>query len=77
MTQFQIPITPAEYATGLSNGAAVKGTGSEIPIFYPATGQQVGTLIEDGPQDVDRAVAAARRALAPVLARPPSALWAA
>lgn len=62
MTKFQIPITPAEYATGLSNGAAVKGSGSEIPIFYPATGQQVGTLIEDGPQDVDRAVAAARRA---------------
>lgn len=62
MTQFQIPITPAEYATGLSNGAAVRGTGSEIPIFYPATGQQVGTLIEDGPQDVDRAVAAARQA---------------
>ena len=62
MTNFQVPITPPEHAAGLSNGAIVKGNGSEIPIFYPATGQQIGTLIEDGPQDVDRAVAAARKA---------------
>ncbi len=48
--------------TALIDGAPVRGGGAEIPVFYPATGGRVATLIEDGAADIDRAVAAARRA---------------
>ena len=62
MAKFQNPITPPDYAFGWCNGDVARGSGDEMPIFYPATGQQVGTLIEDGPRDVDRAVSAAAKA---------------
>ncbi|WP_037545013.1 aldehyde dehydrogenase [Stappia stellulata] len=48
--------------TALIDGAPVRGGGIEIPVFYPATGNRVATLVEDDAADIDRAVAAARRA---------------
>ncbi|NCF49105.1 MAG: aldehyde dehydrogenase family protein [Bacteroidetes bacterium] len=62
MSNFQTPIEVAASITGWANGASVTGSGVEIPVYYPATGGQVSTLIEDGPDDVDRAVASARKA---------------
>lgn len=62
MTEFQNPITPEETVTGWVAGDSVRGAGTEIPIFYPATGQQVSILIEDDAKDVDHAVSAAHKA---------------
>ncbi len=43
-------------------GAAERGEGMRLPVFYPATGAQVGELAEADAAEVDRAVQAARRA---------------
>ncbi|BAS28011.1 2-hydroxymuconic semialdehyde dehydrogenase [Limnochorda pilosa] len=37
-------------------------TGSRFPLHYPATGEQIGTACEAGPEEIDRAVRAARAA---------------
>ena len=36
---------------------------ARIPVYDPATGKQIATVADAGPEDVDRAVAAARQAL--------------
>ncbi len=62
------PQTPSPHGaiparvTGFAAGAPVAGEGPELPVIDPATGQQISTLVEDGPQAVDRAVRAARSA---------------
>ncbi len=38
-------------------------SGKTLAVFDPATGQQIGAVADAGPEDVDRAVAAARAAL--------------
>ena len=62
MPRFELPITPAAQVRGLVAGMPSGGGGVELPIFYPASGEQVSTLIEDSPESVAQAVAAARRA---------------
>jgi acyl-CoA reductase-like NAD-dependent aldehyde dehydrogenase len=62
MTNFQVPIEPPKTVTGWSGGQFVKGSGVEIPVYYPATGDRISTLIEDDKADVDRAIASARKA---------------
>lgn len=59
---YQHPISAPERIGGLVAGSASAGGGADIPVWYPATGAQVSTLTEDGPEAVDRAVAAARQA---------------
>lgn len=59
---FALPITPPDRITGLVRGAPSAGGGIELPVFYPATGAQVSTLIEDDARAVDAAIAAARAA---------------
>ncbi len=62
MPKFDLPITPPTRVQGLVAGAPSAGGGAELPVFYPATGEQIATLIEDSPQTVTQAVAAARHA---------------
>jgi len=59
---FQLPITPPDRVGGLVAGRASRGGGVEIPVYYPATGAQISTLIEDDADAVDHAVMAARHA---------------
>ncbi|MFY9210539.1 MAG: aldehyde dehydrogenase [Aestuariivita sp.] len=59
---FDLPIAPPARVTGWAGDRATSGGGLELPVFYPATGAQVSTLIEDDAQAVDGAVSAARRA---------------
>lgn len=59
---YQHPISAPDRIGGLVAGAASAGGGVDIPVWYPATGAQVSTLTEDGPEAVDQAVSAARRA---------------
>ena len=48
----------------LVNGEWVEArSGKTLQVFDPATGKQVGLVADAGPEDVDRAVAAARAAL--------------
>ena len=61
MTIFQNPIDPPEIVKGWINNKAHHGKGKEIPIFYPGNGSQVSVLVEDAEEDVDKAVASARR----------------
>ena len=59
---FQLPISPDARVTGLIAGRTSSGGGIDIPVYYPATGAQISTLVEDDAAAVDLAVAAARRA---------------
>lgn len=59
---FETPIAPPDRVTGWIGGAPAAGAGPELPVYYPATGARISTLVEDDPAAVDRAVAAARRA---------------
>src|SRR5450631_2622101 len=57
------------------NGEWVEArSGKTVQVFDPATGRQIGLVADAGPEDVDRAVAAARAALetGPWAAMPPS-----
>jgi acyl-CoA reductase-like NAD-dependent aldehyde dehydrogenase len=46
------------------NGEWVEArSGRTVQVFDPATGRQIGLVADAGPEDVDRAVAAARAAL--------------
>ena len=60
MSIFDNPIDPPKLTTSWINNEANHGSGIEIPIFYPATGEQVSVLIEDTSNDVDKAVMSAR-----------------
>ena len=47
------------------NGEWVEArSGKTVQVFDPATGKQIGLVADAGPEDVDRAVAAARAASA-------------
>ena len=59
---FDLPIEPPARVTGWAGDRATEGGGVELPVFYPATGAQISTLIEDDARAVDRAVMTARRA---------------
>ena len=59
---FHLPIDPPDRVGGLTAGRATSGGGEELPVYYPATGAQISTLIEDDAAAVDQAVSAARAA---------------
>lgn len=59
---FQLPITPPARVTGWAGSSATPGGGIDLPVFYPATGEQISTLTEDDTASVAHAVAIARRA---------------
>ncbi|WP_082181894.1 aldehyde dehydrogenase [Aestuariivita boseongensis] len=59
---FDLPIAPPAQVGGLAAGRATSGGGDELPVFYPATGARISTLIEDDAAAVDQAVTAARAA---------------
>ena len=61
MPFFDNPIDPPELTSGWINNETNHGSGIEIPIFYPATGQQVSVLVEDTADDVNKAVMSARQ----------------
>ncbi|MEE2860054.1 MAG: aldehyde dehydrogenase [Pseudomonadota bacterium] len=62
MTKMTIPHALPQRVGSLIDGRDAPGAGHEIPVFYPATGRQISTLIEADAAEVDRAVTAARRA---------------
>lgn len=59
---FELPISPPARISGLIGQGPSKGGGVEIPVYYPATGAQISTLIEDNAVAVSDAVEAARSA---------------
>ena len=61
--RFDLPIAPPDRVTGLVAGRPSAGGGIELPVFYPATGARIATLVEDDAAAVDAAVTAARRAI--------------
>ncbi len=61
MSTFQNPIEPPQFVKSWINNHENQGSGIEIPVFYPATGEQVSTLIEDNANDVNKAVLSARK----------------
>ena len=69
MLKFDLPISPPSKIQGLVAGSLSDGGGEEIPIIYPATGEQISTLIEDDEKSVDKAVSAARAAAIFIVAR--------
>ena len=60
--RFDLPIAPPDRVTGLVAGRPSAGGGIELPVFYPATGARIATLVEDDAAAVDAAVTAARAA---------------
>jgi len=60
--RFDLPITPPDRITGWAGDRATPGGGPDLPVFYPATGQQISVLVEDDAVAVDMAVTVARRA---------------
>ncbi|SHG67913.1 aldehyde dehydrogenase [Marivita hallyeonensis] len=60
--RFDVPITPPERVTGWAGDRATPGGGPDLPVFYPASGQQISVLVEDDADAVDVAVTTARRA---------------
>ena len=59
---FELPIKPALRVTGWAGPSKTTGGGMELPVYYPATGAQVSTLVEDDAEAVAGAVAIARAA---------------
>jgi 5-carboxymethyl-2-hydroxymuconic-semialdehyde dehydrogenase/aminomuconate-semialdehyde/2-hydroxymuconate-6-semialdehyde dehydrogenase len=57
-----LPSHVSSHVTSLIGGKESLPSGHEIPVFYPATGQQIATLHEADADEVDLAVRAARRA---------------
>ncbi len=62
MENFLNPIKPPKIVKSWINNEESHGSGMELPVFYPATGQQVSILVEDVYEDVDKAVMSARTA---------------
>ena len=60
MSVFLNPIEPPHIVKGWIDNKENHGSGIEIPIFYPGTGKQVSTLLEDSEEDVNKAVLSAR-----------------
>lgn len=61
-TLYELPISVPSTIYGWAGDNATPGGGNELPVFYPATGEQIAILIEDDASSVDVAVTAARRA---------------
>lgn len=59
---FQLPIQPPARVTGFAGSGPTTGGGIDLPVYYPATGAQISTLIEDDAAAVGRAVETARKA---------------
>ncbi|WP_299882536.1 aldehyde dehydrogenase [uncultured Sulfitobacter sp.] len=62
LPRFDLPITPPSRISGWAGDSATPGGGPDLPVFYPATGQQISILVEDDAASVDVAVTAARLA---------------
>ena len=62
MKNFLNPIEPPKIVKSWINNEENHGSGMELPVFYPATGEQVSILVEDAYEDVDKAVMSARTA---------------
>ena len=60
--RFELPIMPPERVSGRVGDRHTDGSGAELPVYYPASGDQISVLKEDGPDTVDQAVRTARRA---------------
>ena len=60
--RFELPIIPPERVSGRVGDRHTAGSGAELPVYYPASGDQISVLYEDGPDTVDQAVRTARRA---------------
>jgi acyl-CoA reductase-like NAD-dependent aldehyde dehydrogenase len=61
-TLYELPISVPSAINGWAGDNPTPGGGNELPVFYPATGEQIAILIEDDASSVDFAVTAARRA---------------
>jgi acyl-CoA reductase-like NAD-dependent aldehyde dehydrogenase len=57
-----LPIAAPSETQALIGGKSAGGGGVRLPIFYPATGAKIGELVEDDAAQIDRAVAAGRKA---------------
>ena len=55
------PIEPPSLVKGWIDNKENHGSGIEVPVFYPGNGKQVSVLVEDTADDVEKAVASARK----------------
>ncbi|OUW61802.1 MAG: aldehyde dehydrogenase [bacterium TMED198] len=55
------PIEPPSIVKGWIDNKENHGSGIEVPVFYPGNGKQVSVLVEDTADDVEKAVASARK----------------
>ncbi len=55
------PIEPPSIVKGWIDNKENHGSGIEVPVFYPGNGNQVSVLVEDTADDVEKAVASARK----------------
>ena len=62
MKIFENPIEPPSIVKGWIDNKESHGSGVEVPVFYPGNGKQVSVLVEDTADDVEKAVASARKA---------------
>jgi len=62
MKIFENPIEPPSIVKGWIDNKENHGSGVEVPVFYPGNGKQVSVLVEDTADDVEKAVASARKA---------------
>ena len=61
MKIFENPIEPPSIVKGWIDNKESHGSGVEVPVFYPGNGKQVSVLVEDTADDVEKAVASARK----------------
>jgi len=61
MKIFENPIEPPSIVKGWIDNKENHGSGIEVPVFYPGNGKQVSVLVEDNADDVEKAVASARK----------------
>ena len=61
MKIFENPIEPPSIVKGWIDNKENHGSGVEVPVFYPGNGKQVSVLVEDTADDVEKAVASARK----------------
>ena len=61
MKIFENPIEPPSIVKGWIDNKENHGSGVEVPVFYPGNGKLVSVLVEDTADDVEKAVASARK----------------
>ncbi len=61
MKIFENPIEPPSIVKGWIDNKENHGSGIEVPVFYPGNGKQVSVLVEDTADDVEKAIASARK----------------